>query len=657
MPFGDVSNCFQTRIHFMIETEKMDDQGVQKPHARLRQGVKSEVYSNSYIESVVYYNIAHMASKEKSDQSAGASAGIDQAEVQTSVMRIAKKLIDNAVLCYVKNMYGKRSKDLIVQTVSSFYSEAEIEYAKIELLREAESSINDMPNASSIKAKHKASDRKKITDASDILAIIQYMDSKDTLSRLPTYVTSSIFRIPGEDPDATDPKVFQSELKKFRKEVADYNKKISSAVDELKVMTFNQSTTLAEHIAEESARCALTPTPVPPPRSKSPKVEPAPDKRKEAKEETKVKEKRGQESKKEQLQYAAVQDENVVAFYGASSPLSNFYPVTVSVFGKLYTTSEHAYQYCKVNYFNRPELMDKIEAAPTPLEAKRMTNKIEILPRDKADWEKQALNDMYEICLRKVWQNEDVKRNLLATGDRLIVEASLDTFWGVGVKLTDFQVLNTAKHTGRNALGEIWMSLRDLVRQPPIEQIPLTHFTLPNRKLAREPKAARTVLDRFWPGVGRPFDIDQIAAELRREDDHLDSRPTSFADAAKQHGPWRLATHLKCKNVKRIQGSNKEMEGLVGVKRERYTDFYVGPFKDSATEAAVTDHLKENSIDAVHCFAMPSKIKNSTAFRVRVLNADVDKIKDAQLWPEHVSIRPWVRKPKQKGNGVEPGNW
>ena len=51
---------------------------------------------------------------------------------------------------------------------------------------------------------------------------------------------------------------------------------------------------------------------------------------------------------------------------------------------------------------------------------------------------------------------------LLATGDRLIVEASPhDTFWGVGIGLDDVRLWNRKCHGGKNRMGQLLMTVRD----------------------------------------------------------------------------------------------------------------------------------------------------------------------------------------------------
>ena len=61
---------------------------------------------------------------------------------------------------------------------------------------------------------------------------------------------------------------------------------------------------------------------------------------------------------------------------------------------------------------------------------------------------------MRQILEAKVSQHEYVRRKLLETGDRYLVENSWrDDFWGWGLK-----------GDGRNELGKLWMKIREEIK-------------------------------------------------------------------------------------------------------------------------------------------------------------------------------------------------
>ena len=133
-------------------------------------------------------------------------------------------------------------------------------------------------------------------------------------------------------------------------------------------------------------------------------------------------------------------------------PLSNFSSFQVEWRGRLWPTSEHAYQ--AAHFFDTaPELVEEIFNARSAHEA----FKIAKTNADKApdDWHDIKTKVMEDICRHKLQQNEYVRLKLLQTLDLDLVEDSpKDDFWGWG-----------PDKDGRNELGKIWMKLRAEVQR------------------------------------------------------------------------------------------------------------------------------------------------------------------------------------------------
>lgn len=73
----------------------------------------------------------------------------------------------------------------------------------------------------------------------------------------------------------------------------------------------------------------------------------------------------------------------------------------------------------------------------------------------RADWNEIKVGVMRQIIRAKADQHEYVKRKLLATGNRELVENSWrDDFWGWG-----------PNRDGLNMLGKLWMQVRDELRK------------------------------------------------------------------------------------------------------------------------------------------------------------------------------------------------
>lgn len=127
---------------------------------------------------------------------------------------------------------------------------------------------------------------------------------------------------------------------------------------------------------------------------------------------------------------------------------NNFASFQVEWCGRLWQTSEHVYQ--AAHFFETaPDLAETIYKARSAHEAYKLAK----ANADKApeNWEDIKEGIMLDICRHKLAQHGYIQKKLLETGDAPIVEDSpQDSFWGWG-----------PDRTGKNALGKIWMQLRD----------------------------------------------------------------------------------------------------------------------------------------------------------------------------------------------------
>ncbi|KAJ3513148.1 hypothetical protein NLJ89_g3117 [Agrocybe chaxingu] len=79
-------------------------------------------------------------------------------------------------------------------------------------------------------------------------------------------------------------------------------------------------------------------------------------------------------------------------------------------------------------------------------------------------WVKERERIVLEGNLHKFRQNEDLKEKLLATGDKVIVEASpRDRVWGVG--FGEKNALNQRDRWGLNLLGKVLEETRGVLRE------------------------------------------------------------------------------------------------------------------------------------------------------------------------------------------------
>ncbi|MDA1359749.1 NADAR family protein [Glycomyces luteolus] len=126
---------------------------------------------------------------------------------------------------------------------------------------------------------------------------------------------------------------------------------------------------------------------------------------------------------------------------------NNFSAHSIEYRGKLYPTSEHAYQATKCT---DPVGQETIRRARSPLQAKTLANETYRAAKDP-DWGRKKVGVLEEILRAKLEQHAEAREALKDSGREDIVEDSpTDYFWGEG-----------ADGSGQNMLGKLWMKLRD----------------------------------------------------------------------------------------------------------------------------------------------------------------------------------------------------
>lgn len=136
--------------------------------------------------------------------------------------------------------------------------------------------------------------------------------------------------------------------------------------------------------------------------------------------------------------------------------LSNFSSFSLQWKGLRFDTSEAAYHWEKFTDGSFDDeaccIKSAIHLAPSAHEAFKIAEKNKELRRP--DWDLVKVDIMRDILRAKVSQHEYVRRKLLETGDRELVENSWrDDFWGWG-----------PNKDGQNQLGKLWMEIRSEIR-------------------------------------------------------------------------------------------------------------------------------------------------------------------------------------------------
>lgn len=142
--------------------------------------------------------------------------------------------------------------------------------------------------------------------------------------------------------------------------------------------------------------------------------------------------------------------------------LGNMSPHPVTWEGIEWRTSEALFQ--ALRFPKDSEIRELIRAEKSPMSAKMVAKSyhgnLAVIPGSKED-----LQNMVDVVKLKLRTHDDVRQVLLDTGERFIVEdctkrqRGLGLFWGAALQGDHW--------VGENALGMIWMGLRERMGTPP----------------------------------------------------------------------------------------------------------------------------------------------------------------------------------------------
>ena len=158
---------------------------------------------------------------------------------------------------------------------------------------------------------------------------------------------------------------------------------------------------------------------------------------------------------------ATVSSPSTAVFFTGKSPLSNFYVgAPFKLGGRVYSCSEQAYQHAKADHFGDDATALQILATKEPRQHYRLGQAVIKGFRDGAQWRRRASELLREAVAARISQDPVAAAALQATGDRVLGEASRDTFWGTGLSLSHRDTLSQRAWTGKNCMGQILMDVR-----------------------------------------------------------------------------------------------------------------------------------------------------------------------------------------------------
>lgn len=150
-----------------------------------------------------------------------------------------------------------------------------------------------------------------------------------------------------------------------------------------------------------------------------------------------------------------VSTQNGIFFHSESSFLSNFSPSPIWADDHAYPTAEHRYQSLKCEITGDLVTRNRVMAAASPLEAKRIAD----LVPENAEWRGKRLEIMKSVLDEKFAQNKNLANLLVGTGQAKLYEATANNYFGIGATLHSREVRDMS-FKGLNKLGELLQAKR-----------------------------------------------------------------------------------------------------------------------------------------------------------------------------------------------------
>jgi ribA/ribD-fused uncharacterized protein len=153
--------------------------------------------------------------------------------------------------------------------------------------------------------------------------------------------------------------------------------------------------------------------------------------------------------------------EQYVLFWGGWP--SQWHPADFVVDGVRYNCCEQFMMAEKARVFGDEAALAKILSSTDPRQQKALGRTVRDF--DAGVWNDVCRGIVYAGNLARFAQDEAARRELMATGDRTIVEASpTDRIWGIGLSQGDPRAVDPSQWRGTNWLGIALTQVRELVK-------------------------------------------------------------------------------------------------------------------------------------------------------------------------------------------------
>ena len=131
--------------------------------------------------------------------------------------------------------------------------------------------------------------------------------------------------------------------------------------------------------------------------------------------------------------------------------------------GLSYNCCEQYMMYKKARLFGDEATAKRILEEPDPANQQKLGRQVSGF--DARQWDNHKVGIVWYGNYLKFSQHQDLRMRLLATGNKILAEASpYDLIWGIGYRAKDEKALDLAEWRGQNFLGQVLMSVRSALQ-------------------------------------------------------------------------------------------------------------------------------------------------------------------------------------------------